>query len=191
MAISTLAQAPQGTPSLRRHARYPLLLALLGLLTACDHRVASQKTIDVCALALAPVSTLLQKSPTSRAEVLSPSAGYCEFSAQPGPNGRRQVTVNVFTSASMAPDDLSRSAAIMLAEAEQSYGNPGTEGFAELAKLGVAFPGAPADTRQIIIGERGVLMQIGLGSAGFSKEEVSALVNDVWSSVLANKPPKP
>ena len=191
MVISTRGQASEGTASSRPRARYPLLLALLGLLTACDHRVASQKTLDVCALAMAPVSTLLREAPTSRAHVAPPSAGYCEFSAQPGPNGRRQVTVNVLTSASMAPDDLSRFAAIMLAELEQNHGDSSTKEFAELAKLGVAFPGPPANTREVIIGERGVLMQIGLSSTGFSQEEVSALVHGVWSGVLANKPPEP
>ncbi|MEO8011917.1 MAG: hypothetical protein ABI650_09760 [Dokdonella sp.] len=145
----------------------------------------------MCALALDPVSTLLQEAPTAVGERRAPSAGYCQFTAQEGSNGRGPISVMVMTSASIQPDDLSRSAAVMLAEAEQTYGDAGSSECTTLAKLAVTFNSAPGNAQQVVIGERGVLMEIGLGSGGFQQEQVAALVNDVWSRVLAYQPPKP
>lgn len=188
MKASTLARLAHGPHSALNHVRLLLPLALLGLLSACNHRVASQTNLDVCALALDPVSTLLQEVPTKSGASHPPSAGYCEFTAQAGPNASRPISVMVMTAASMEPNDLSHSAKLMLAEAEQTYGDPGTNDFGDLAKLAVAFHTAPGNTQQIIIGERGVVMEIGLGAGGFSEEQVGTMVKDVWNRVIANKP---
>ena len=185
-----VARPSQSSPKSHVVSRFLLPLALLVLLTACDHRVASEKSIDVCALALDSVSTMLQEIPTAKGDAQPPSAGYCEFTTQPGPNRRRSISISVMTKASMEPDELSRSAKLMLAEAEQTYGDPGTSEFGDLAKLGVAFPMAPGNAQQVIVGERGVLMEIGLGSGGFSDEQVNTFVKDVWNRVLANKATK-
>ncbi len=190
MTPHRVARPSHGSSKSHVVSRFLLPLALLVLLTACDHRVASEKSIDVCALALDSVSTLLQEMPTPSGEVQAPSAGHCEFSVQLGPTRRGPISISVMTKASMEPDDLSHSAKLMLAEAEQTYGDPGTSAFANLAKLGVAFHMAPGNAQQIIVGERGVLMEIGLGSGGFSDEQVATFVKDVWTRVLANKPTK-
>jgi len=145
----------------------------------------------VCALALDPVSTLLQGVPTPTGELRPPSAGSCQFTTSAGQNGPRRISVGVMTTASMEPDDVSRSAALMLAEAEQTYGNPGTREFAALAKLAVTFNGVPGNAQQVVIGERGVLMEIGLGSGGYRPDEVAAFVEELWSRVLAHHPTKP
>lgn len=190
MTPYSVARPSHSSPKSHVVSRFLLPLVLLGLLTACDHRVASEKSIDVCALALDSASTLLQEMPTSKGVAQPPSAGYCEFTSQPGPNRRRSISISVMTKASMEPDDLSRSAKLMLAEAEQTYGDPGTSEFGDLAKLGVAFHAAPGNAQQVIVGERGVVMEIGLGSGGFSDEQVATFVTDVWSRVLASKPTK-
>lgn len=95
------------------------------------------------------------------------------------------------TSASTEPADVSGSARLLLAELEQTYGTPGTGEFGELAKLAVSFNIAPGNAQQIIIGERGVLVVIGFGSGGFGQEHVAKFVNDVWTRLLASKPPEP
>lgn len=97
--------------------------------------------------------------------------------------------MTVLTSASTKPADVSGSAKLILAEAEQTYGTPGEIEFGELAKLGATFNLSPGNARQIILGERGVLVEIGLGSGGFAQEHVATFVNDVWTRILASKAP--
>lgn len=191
MGNLTLTSPPRAIASVPRPARYLLPLGLLTMLAGCDHRVASQKTIDVCSLLRESAATLLQETPMSEGESFPPSAGRCSFTARSGPNKRGPVSVTVMTSASMEPDDVSRSARILLAETEQTYGAAGTGEFGELAKLGVTFSIAPGNARQIILGERGVLVEIGLGSGGFGQEHVATFVKDVWTRVLASRSPKP
>ena len=190
MGNPALVSPPMGRTSLRKRARCLLPLVLLAKLAGCDHRVASQKTIDVCSLVRDPVATLLQETPISTAASSPPSAGSCTFTSSSAPNKRGPVTVTVLTSASTEPADVSGSAKLILAEAEQTYGTPGESEFGELAKLSATFNLSPGNARQIILGERGVLIEIGLGSAGFGPEQVATFVNAAWTRILASRPPR-
>lgn len=191
MTVSTRRRPHQVRSTAHHHARRALPWVLIFLLAGCDHRVASHKAIDVCALALDPVSTLLHEVPTPTSYMRAPSAGHCDLTTPDGRTGAKRISITVMTSASMAPDDLSRSATLMLAEAEQTYGDPGTSELAPLAKLAVTFSSAPGRAQQIVIGERGVLMEIGLDSTGFSQQQVTTLATELWTRVLAHQPATP
>ncbi len=161
------------------------------LLAACDHRVASELAIDVCALGLQPAAALLKEPATSTGNMRPPSAGYCQFTTQAGRNGPGRISVRVMTAASVEPDDLARTAEIMLAEAEQTWNQPGSDEFADVAKLAAAFGTGSGNARQVVIGERGVLMEIGIDDGGFGRDEVAALVTGLWTRVLDYEPPAP
>ncbi len=163
-------------------------LAILSglLLVGCDYRIASEKNVDVCALALDLVTTALQEAPTT----IEPRSGACTFQTAQIDFDSRRIEILLLTRSSEAPNDLDRMPRMIMAEAEQAYGSPGLNEFGDLAKLAVAFGSNPSRfLGQVLVSERGVLMQISLGSGTLNRDEMIELTRQLWKRVVEYKPP--
>ena len=171
-----------GSTGIRRLARPAILLVLL-LLAGCEYRIASEKNVDVCALALDPVTALLQEKP-----IAEPSPGSCVFHAAESSAVQRRLQINLYTRG-MGDDDLGRAARNIQAEAEQSFGAPGSKQFGDLAKLALAFGNVPDDISQVELGERGVLMEISMSGQSLDREQMLELTRELWKRVVAYRPP--
>lgn len=160
-----------------------ILTALL--LIGCDYRLASETNADVCALALAPVTAALQEVP-----ITEPRSGACLFRTSESSAMQRRIEIILMTRSSEAPNDLDRVPRMIMAEAEQAYGHPGSNEFGDLAKLAVAFGSNPPEyLDQVLVAGRGVLMEIHIAGENLSRDELVELTRQLWMRVAEYKLP--
>lgn len=164
-----------------------LALAVLAtlLLVGCDYRIAKEKNVDVCALALDRVTAAFQEVP-----ITEPGPRTCLFRTTASAAVQRRINIVLFTRSSEEPNDLDSLTRIVLAEAEQTYGVPGSNEFGDLAKLAVAFGSNPPETLdEAVVGGGGVLMNIHVSGKSLSHDEVVDLTRQLWRRVADYKPP--
>lgn len=155
------------------------------LLAGCDYRIASEKNVDVCALALDRVTAAFQEVP-----IAEPSSRACLFRTTKSNVVQRRISIILFTRATEEPNDLDSLSRIILAEAEANHGAPGSNEFGDLAKLAVAFGMNPPEyLDEAVVGGRGALMQIHISGEGLSRDEVIDLTRQLWLRVADYKPP--
>lgn len=161
---------------------FPLLL-----MVGCDYRVASEKHVDVCALMLDAATSALQGVP-----VTERGPGSCEFRVDGADNSGWRIHVGVLTRAAMGGSrQLDRTVRLILAEAGQTYGNPGSPEFGDLAEVAVGFGSDPSQSlRQVVVAERGVMMEVFIGAeTELNHDEVVALTQKLWAQVTTYKRP--
>lgn len=163
---------------------FPLLL-----MVGCDYRVASEKNVDVCALMLDAATSALQGAP-----VTERGPGSCEFRVDGADNSGGRIHVGVLTRAATGGSrQLDRTVRLILAEAGQTYGNPGSPEFGDLAEVAVGFGSDPSQSlRQVVVAERGVMMEVFIGAeTELNHDEVVALTQKLWAHVTTYKRPPP
>jgi hypothetical protein len=176
------AAACRGEPTRHRLMRLGAALSML-LIAGCNHSIASKTQVDVCALALDAVAAVLDEAP-----IATPSQGACLFQAA----GRSRIHVTLLTRASAGGSDhLDHALRTSMAEAEATYGHAASREFGDLAEVAVAFgPSPPESLNQVVVAERGVLMEISIGGgAQLSHDDVVALTRKLWERVTHYKSP--
>lgn len=168
-------------PAVHWRLRACVVLATL-LLAGCNHRIASQETVDVCALALDAVTAALKQTP-----ITEPRENVCVFHTADSRPARGSIQINLLTDASQGySGGVEHTWRILLAEAEQTYG-PRVNDFAGLPKVAMAFGGNPP--RSVIATERGVLLELSIsGELRLGEDEVAALTRGLWTRVTTYKP---
>ena len=164
-----------------------LALAVLGalLLAGCEYRIAKEKNVDVCALALDRVTAAFQEVP-----ITEPGPRACLFRTAGSAAVQRRINIVLFTRSSEEPNDLDSLTRVVLAETEQTYGVPGSNEFGDLAKLAVAFGSNPPEhLDEAVVAGRGVLMNIHVSGESLSHDEVVDLTRQLWRRVADYKPP--
>lgn len=168
-------------------SRHVLKVLPLLLLAGCNHRVASEKNVDVCALMLEAATSALHGVP-----VTERGPGTCEFrvDGEDGSGGRIQVGL-LTRAAAGGSRQFDQSVRLTLAEAAQTYGNAGSPAFGDLAEVAVGFGSEPSQSlRQVVVAERGVMMEVFIGAeTELSREEVLALTRALWTQVTTYKRP--
>ena len=183
------------TPPALFRWRYRAAVVMLALLMAgCNHAIgnypiASEEDIDVCALALDAVTTTINE-----AQVTRPSQNVCLFNTPETSAVRGSIQVVLYTRASMGySEGLGQVLRNTMAEAEQTYGNPGLNGFADLPEgaVSVGFGSNPSETiDEVIVTERGVLMAISISGKVIGHDELVALTRGLWMRVTTYDPTK-
>lgn len=161
---------------------FPLLL-----MAGCNHRVASEKNVDVCALMLDAATSALHGEP-----VVERGPGTCEFRVEGEDNGGGRIQVGLLTRAAAGGSrQFDQSVRLTLAEARQTYGNPGSPVFGDLAEVALGFGSDPSQSlRQVVVAERGVMMEVFIGAeTELSHDEVVALTQALWTQVITYKRP--
>lgn len=161
-----------------------MVLPLL-LLAGCDYPMASQKEVDVCALALEAATSALHGTPVTEG-----GPGTCQFQVEGEDGDGGRIQVGVLTRAAVGGSrKLDQSLRLTLAEAAQTYGNGGSSEFGDLAELAMAFGTDPsASPRQVVVAGRGVLLEVFIGAeTELSHDEVVALTQALWAQVAAYK----
>ena len=161
-------------------------LAILSalLLVGCDYRIASEERVDVCALALDPVTSALQEVP-----ITEPTSGACLFRTSESNAVQRRIEIRLMTRSPEDPKELDRASRLIIAEAEQAYGHAALNDFGNLAKLAVAFGSNPPEyLDQVLVSERGVLMEVHMSGESLSHDEVVELARQLWMRVADYKP---
>ena len=167
-----------------RRLTWPLAILSVLFLVGCDYRIAKEKNVDVCALALDRVTAAFQETP-----ITEPRQGACSFRATNSNAVQRRIEIMLLTRSSEEPNDLDGVSRIAVAEAEQTYGTPGSNEFGDLAKLALAFGSNPPETLDhVLLAGRGVLMEIHVSGAKLSHDEVVELSRQLWLRVAAYKP---
>ncbi|MEO7198849.1 MAG: hypothetical protein ABIY56_01385 [Dokdonella sp.] len=162
--------------------RAGVVLAAL-LLAGCNYRIASQETVDVCALALDAVTAALKQTP-----IAEPRPNVCVFHTTENSPVRGSIQINLLTDASQGySGGVEDTLRILLTEAEQAYG-PRVNDFAGLPKVAMAFGGNPPSS--VVATERGVLLEMSInGELRLGEDEVAALTRELWTRVTTYKPP--
>lgn len=149
------------------------------LVAGCNYPIASRADVDVCALARDAVTAFLDDAPTAESH-----PGTCLFRTDGiGREGGR-IQVTLLTRASLGSQGkLDRAVRLSMAEAEATYGHPGSPAFGDLAKVSVAFGSNPPETLgDVVVAERGVMMEVGIGGgAKPGHDEVVGLTRELWS----------
>ncbi|HUH54988.1 MAG TPA: hypothetical protein VLZ32_04580 [Rhodanobacter sp.] len=161
---------------------FPLLL-----LAGCNHRVASEKDVDVCALMLEAATSALHGAP-----VVERGSGTCQFHVDGEDNDGGRIQVGLLTRAAAGGSrQFDQSVRLILAEAAQTYGNAGSPAFGDLAEVAVGFGSEPSQSlRQVVVAERGVMMEVFIGAGTeLSRDEVVALTRALWTQVITYKRP--
>jgi hypothetical protein len=159
---------------------FPLLL-----LAGCDYPMASQKDVDVCALGLDAATSALRGTP-----ITERGPGTCQFQVEGEDGGGGRIQVGVLTRVAVGGSrKLDQSLRLILAEAGQAYGHPGSPEFGDLAELAMAFGTDPSESpRQVVVAGKGVLMEVFIGAeTELSRDEVVALTQGLWARVAAYK----
>ncbi len=168
------------------------LLALL--MAGCNHSIAnypiaSEENVDVCALALDAVTATINE-----AQVTRPSQNVCLFSTAETSDVRGSIQIVLYTRASMGySEGLGQVLRNTMAEAEQTYGNPGFNGFGDLPEgaVAVAFGMNPPEfIDEVIVTERGVLMAISISGEVIGHDQLVALTRELWMRVTTYDPTK-
>jgi hypothetical protein len=163
-----------------------MVLPLL-LLAGCNHRVASEKNVDVCALMLEAATTALQGAP-----VVERGSGTCQFHVDDGDGSGGRIQVGLLTRAAAGGSrQFDQSVRLILAEAAQTYGNAGSPALGDLAEVALGFGSEPTGPlRQVVVAERGVMMEVFVGAeTELSHDEVVALTRALWTQVTTYKRP--
>ena len=161
---------------------FPLLL-----LAGCNHRVASEKNVDVCALMLEAATSALHGVPDTER-----GPGTCEFRVDGEDSSGGRIQVGLLTRAAAGGSrQFDQSVRLILAEAAQTYGNAGSPALGDLAEVAVGFGSEPSQSlRQVVVAERGVMMEVFIGAeTELSREEVLALTRALWTQVTTYKRP--
>ena len=163
--------------SFRIFVVFPLLLV-----AGCDHRMASQQNVDVCALMLDAATSALHGAPAAER-----GAGTCQFHVDREDGGGGRIHVAVLTRAAVGGSrKLDRALRLILADNAQSYGSPGSPEFGDLAELAVGFGDSSAALRQVVVAERGVILEVFIGAGTeLGRDEVVALTRELWGRVIA------
>ena len=171
-------------------ARGLLLCSLLLATTACNHRIASQSTLDVCAMAHDTVAMYLDGPAQTPDKNAAPSAGACNFTANAHQKDEVRVSVQVSTQAAFhaSRQDLEQTLRVILAEAGQTYGPTPNDDLTDTAKMGIAYI-REGSSSQVILSERGVLLEIVV--RGMSRDRILDLSRNVWRALLVYKPVAP
>lgn len=168
-------------------SRHVLMIFPLLLLAGCNHRVASEKNVDVCALMLEAATSALHGAP-----VVERGSGTCQFHVDGEDNNGGRIEVGLLTHAAAGGSrQFDQALRLTLAEAGQTYGNPGSPAFGDLAEVAVGFGSEPTGPlRQVVVAERGVMMEVFVGAeTELSHDEVVALTRALWTQVTTYKRP--
>ncbi|MEO5625986.1 MAG: hypothetical protein ABIQ70_08270 [Dokdonella sp.] len=164
-----------------------LLVALLLVTTACNHRIASKSALDVCAMAHDTIALFLDAPSQTPVRNPAPSAGACEFTANAHQKDAVSVSVSVYTKAAFDADrqDFEQTLRVILAEASQTFGPIPNVDLTDTAKVGVAYIPENSSS-QVILSERGVLLEIGV--RGLPRDRIVDLSRNIWRTLLNYKP---
>jgi hypothetical protein len=175
----------QTSPSLR----IAIALLALPLLAGCQARVAAYGKVEVCSV-VAPIVTSQAGSIVSSREASGDTlAGSCtiEFDA----DGKRgQISFSLFTTASMAPSHqpLDGVARVVLAEAQQTYGQAPSNLLSDVAGTSALFV-LGGHFQQALLLDRGVLLDVGSSGAALTQEQGDKIVRAAWKALLDYRPP--
>lgn len=173
----------------RWRSRVVAVLLVL-LMAGCSYPIASEEVVDVCALTRDAVTAVLKD-----AQISKPSQGVCLFRTKETSAVRGSIQIVLYTRASVGySEGLDQMLGIIRAEAEQANGSPGLNEFGDLPKdaVAVAFGINPPDyINQVVVTERGVLMELSIsGESILSHEELAALTGELWMRVANYEPAK-
>ncbi|MEO7324377.1 MAG: hypothetical protein ABIW82_06080 [Dokdonella sp.] len=168
-----------------------ILVVLLLSTTACNHRIASKSKLDVCAMAHETIAMFLDAPAQAPDKNPEPSAGACKFTANAHQQDEVSVSVRVYTKAAFDADrqDFEQTLRVILAEASQTFGPIPNVDLTDTAKVGVAYIPDNSSSSQVILSERGVLLEIGV--RGLPRERIVDLSRNVWCAILACTPIAP
>lgn len=167
-----------------------LLCSLLLATTGCNHRIASEPTLDVCAMAHDTVAMYLDAPSQTPDKNAAPSAGACNFIVNAGQKDEVSVNVHVSTKAAFdaSGQDFEQTLRVILAEAGQTYGPTPNVDLTDTAKMGIAYI-REGSSSQVILSERGVLLEIVV--RGMPRDRILDLSRNVWRALLVYKPVPP
>lgn len=170
-------------PALRRRSRLALVLSAL-FIAGCDYPIASQDDVDVCALVHDTVSAAFNEPLTAAS---NPNA--CVLTTTSDSPTWWNIQVTILTDASTGySGGMKNVLPAAMAEAGQNSGAPGLDRFAGLPDVSVAFGTSPEHLRQVIVAERGVMMELSLtGQITVGQDEMAALTRDLWTRVTSYK----
>jgi len=169
---------------------FRIALALLALpLAGCQSRVASYGNVDVCSVVVPIVAAQAGTVTASRNASGYTVAGSCtiEFDAN-GEHG--QISFSLFTTASMATshqplDDVAR---VVLAEAQQSYGQAPSNLLSDVAKTSAFFV-LGGHFQQALLLDRGAMLDVGSSGSALTQEQGDKIVRAAWKALLDYRPP--
>ncbi|MEO5560657.1 MAG: hypothetical protein ABIO49_12175 [Dokdonella sp.] len=121
----------------------------------------------------------------------APSAGACEFTANAHQKDELKVSVRVYTKAAFdaGRQDFEQTLRVILAEASQTFGPIPSADLTDTAKVGVAYIPESSSSSQVLLSERGVLLEISV--RGLPRDRILDLSRNVWRAMLVYKPVPP
>lgn len=176
-------RAPHGVAACRPLRRGVLVLGMALLLAGCNLRSAAHTQIDTCTLA-ADLITAQIPAPLATAEPgRGAVAGSCLFRARDDAQTAPQLQVHIYTAAAArrAEEPLARIWRITLAEARNTYGGSGDSSAFPRIDASAVFGFERGGSGQILLHERGVLLEIGTNR--LDRERATTLARALWDAL--------
>lgn len=176
--------------ALRWQSRMVLvLLALLMVGCNTNYPMASEENVDVCALTQDLVTAALDEAPI----ITKQNEGVCLFHTPEASDAPGSIQISLLTRTDVGyAKGLDQVLRVTRAEAEAAYGSPGLSGFGDLPEdaVSIAFGMNPPDyVNQVVVTERGVLMEISIsGEILLSHDKLAALTRELWMRVANYDP---